>query len=273
MTAVRWGLAAKLFATLLLLGAIAVVVTAALGYVRSRDALEQAIYDQLTAARLAKTRQVETYFRTTRNDLRLLASSKMVLDALRGMREGVEELDQERAPPEMRKKVEAWYGQNVLPNLQRLYGKDASVQDYLPGPRSATYLQYQYIVNNPHAGERRVLLDDAGDGSKYSAVHALYHPLLRAAARTTGFWDFMIADARDGRLVYAMLKEIDFATSLREGPYRRSNVAAAVARCLAATDPSTVCFEDYASYVPSDGAPIAFMAAPIFDGGTVAGVL
>jgi class 3 adenylate cyclase len=273
MTAVRWGLAAKLFATLLLLGAIAVVVTAALGYVRSRDALEQAIYDQLTAARLAKTRQVETYFRTTRNDLRLLASSKMVLDALRGMREGVEELDKEQAPPEMRQKVEAWYGQNVLPNLQRLYGKDASVQDYLPGPRSATYLQYQYIVNNPHAGERRVLLDDAGDGSKYSAVHALYHPLLRAAARTTGFWDFMIADARDGRLVYAMLKEIDFATSLREGPYRRSNVAAAVARCLAATDPSTVCLEDYAPYVPTDGAPIAFMAAPIFDGGTVSGVL
>jgi class 3 adenylate cyclase len=273
MTAVRWGLAAKLFATLLLLGAIAVVVTAALGYVRSRDALEQAIYDQLTAARLAKTRQVETYFRTTRNDLRLLASSKMVLDALRGMREGVEELDKEQAPPEMRKKVEAWYGQNVLPNLQRLYGKDASVQDYLPGPRSATYLQYQYIVNNPHAGERRVLLDDAGDGSKYSAVHALYHPLLRAAARTTGFGDFMIADARDGRLVYAMLKEIDFATSLREGPYRRSNVAAAVARCLAATDPSTVCLEDYAPYVPTDGAPIAFMAAPIFDGGTVSGVL
>jgi class 3 adenylate cyclase len=83
----------------------------------------------------------------------------------------------------------------------------------------------------------------------------------------------MIADARDGRLVYGMLKEIDFATSLRDGPDRQSNVAAAVARCLAATDPSTVCFEDFAPYVPSGGAPIAFMAAPIFDGGTVAGVL
>ncbi|MGE5148475.1 MAG: adenylate/guanylate cyclase domain-containing protein, partial [Rhodospirillaceae bacterium] len=47
----------------------------------------------------------------------------------------------------------------------------------------------------------------------------------------------------------------------------------AVARCLAATDPSTICFEDFAPYLPSNGAPIAFMAAPIFDGGTVAGVL
>jgi class 3 adenylate cyclase len=273
MLGVRWGLGAKLFATLLLLGAIAVVVTAALGYVRSRDALEEAVYNQLTTARLSKARQVETYFRTTRNELRLLAGSKMALDALRGMREGVDELDKQRPPAEMRKKVEAWYAENVLPHLQRMYGKDAAVQDYLPGQRSGTYLQYQYIVNNPHDGERRGLLDDAGDGSKYSAVHAVYHPLLRSAARTTGVWDFMIADARDGRLVYGMLKEIDFATSLREGPYRRSNVAAAVAHCLAATDPSTICFEDYAAYVPSDGAPIAFMAAPIFDNGTVGGVL
>jgi class 3 adenylate cyclase len=273
MSAVRWGLAAKLFATLLLLGAIAVVVTATLGYVRSRDALEEAIYNQLTAARLAKSRQIETYFRTTRDDLRLLASSKMVLDALRGMREGVDELDKARPPEEMRKKVEAWYAEHLLPQLQRMYGKDATLKDYLPGQRSGTYLQYHYIINNPQQGDRRALLDDARDGSKYSAVHALYHPLLRSAARTTGFWDLMIADARDGRLLYGMLKEIDFSTSLRDGPYQQSNIAAAVARCLAATDPSTICFEDFAPYLPSNGAPIAFMAAPVFDNGTVAGVL
>src|SRR5581483_4726781 len=154
-----------------------------------------------------------------------------------------------------------------------MYGKDAVLKNYLPGQRSGTYLQYYYIANNPQHGERRALLDDAGDGSKYSAVHAIYHPLLRAAARTTGFWDFMIADARDSRLLYGMLKEIDFATSLRDGPYRQSNVAAAVARCLAATDPSTICFEDFAAYVPSNGAPIAFMAAPIFENGMVTGVL
>ena len=78
---VRWGLAAKLFATLVLLGAIAVLVTGVLGYVRSRDALEKAVFDQLTAARLTKTRQVETYFRTIEGDLSLLADSKMVVDA------------------------------------------------------------------------------------------------------------------------------------------------------------------------------------------------
>ena len=59
---VRWGLAAKLFAMLVLLGAVAVLVTGVLGYMRARDALQESIYNQLTAARKSKARQIETYF-------------------------------------------------------------------------------------------------------------------------------------------------------------------------------------------------------------------
>ena len=47
----RFGLAAKLFAILILLGAVAVLITGVLGYVRARDALEQTIFNQLTATR------------------------------------------------------------------------------------------------------------------------------------------------------------------------------------------------------------------------------
>src|SRR5471032_118402 len=93
-TQFRWGLAAKLFAILILLGAIAVLVTGGLGYVRARDALEETIYNQLTAARESKARQVETYFRNIRNDLRLLAASKMVVEGARDFRTAFEQLDQ-----------------------------------------------------------------------------------------------------------------------------------------------------------------------------------
>src|SRR5437879_13545667 len=99
---VRWGLAAKLFATLILLSAVAVLVSAVLGYVRGRDALEEAIYNQLTAARQAKARQIETYFRTTRDELRLLASTKMVADSLHGFRDGYDDLDKTEVSPELR---------------------------------------------------------------------------------------------------------------------------------------------------------------------------
>lgn len=269
----RGGLAAKLFATLLLLGAVAVLVTATLGYIRARDALEAAIYKQLTAARQSKVQQIETYFRTVRTDLHLLAASKMVVDAMREMTSSFDELNRTEVPPEMRRKVEDWYTANVTPNLRHLLGHEPAPQEYLPVVPGAYYLQYHYIVANPYPAKEYDLLDNAGDGSRYSAVHALYHPLLRAAAGTAGFWDFMLADAKQGNIVYGMIKEIDFGTSLKKGPYRRSNLALAVARCTATTDAGATCLEDFAPYTPSNGAPIAFMAAPVIDHGTTIGAL
>ena len=269
----RWGLAAKLFTTLVLLGAIAVLVTGVLGYFRARDALENAIFDQLTAARQTKTRQVEAYFRTIQADLRLLATSKMVVDATREFRIAVDQLDRAGAPPELRQKVGDWYNANFIPQMTSILGREPALSDYLPVGGAPYYLQYHYIVKNPNPGERRKLLDDAGDGSEYTRLHAIYHPLMRAAATTVGFFDFMMAEPKSGRLIYTVQKEVDLATSLLFGPYRRSNVAAAVARCAETADRSAVCLEDFAPYAPSGGAPIAFMGAPVIDQGVVIGVL
>ena len=270
---VRWGLAAKLFAILLLLGAVAVLVTGVLGYMQARDALEESIYNQLTATRKSKARQVETYFRTIRNELSQLALAKMTIDAARGFRAGFDELQQSDVPSELRRKVGDWYEAQFMPDMRPLLGKDLSVNDYLPNGPAAYYLQYHYIVASPYPKDRRKLVDDAGDGSAYSRQHAIYHPLLRGAATAFGFFDVMLADVRSGRLIYGVVKEVDFATSLRIGPYRSSNVSAAVARCGANGDKSAVCFEDFAPYAPSRGAPTAFMAAPVIDQGEVIAVL
>ena len=66
--------------------------------------------------------------------------------------------------------------------MRRVLGKEPALADYLPVGAAPYYLQYHYIVTNPHPAERRKLLDDAGDGSDYSRLHAIYHPLMRAAA-------------------------------------------------------------------------------------------
>jgi class 3 adenylate cyclase len=269
----RWGLAAKLFTTLVLLGATAVLATGVLGYFRARDALEKVVFDQLTATRQSKTRQVEAYFRTIQTELRLLATSKMVVDATREFRAAVDQLDRSDISPELRQKVSNWYTNNFIPGMAHILGREPALADYLPVGAAPYYLQYHYIVANPQPAERRKLLDDPGDGSDYSRLHALYHPLMRAAAATAGFFDFMVADAKSGRLIYTVQKESDFTTSLQVGPYRQSNVAAAVARCSLIPDRSAICLEDFASYAPSGGAPIAFMGAPVIDQGVVIGVL
>jgi len=269
----RWGLAAKLFAALLLLGALSVLVTGVLGYIRARDALEETIYNQLTAARQTKARQVEEHFRDVRQDVRLLAHSKMVVEAARGFREAFEELDQKPMPEELRGKLEEWYEAHYLADVRRLLGRDVPLADYLPTGTAASYLQYHYIVANPHPAARRRLLDDPGDGSAYSRLHAIHHPLLREAATTVGFDDFLLVDPKSGRVIYGMDKEVDFGTSLQKGPYRATNLAAAAARCAGTADRSATCLEDFSSYMPSNGEPNAFIAAPVVDQGMVIGVL
>ncbi|NQW51155.1 MAG: HAMP domain-containing protein [Rhodospirillales bacterium] len=266
-------MAAKLFAILLLLGAVAVMITGVLGYIRAREALERAIFAQLTAARETKAHQVESYFRTVRNEVRLLAASKMVVDATRGFREAVDELDNKPVPPEVKESVHGWYDDHYMPVVRKLPGTDVPATEFMPSSPASYSLQDLYIVRNPHPDGRRDLLDDAGDGGTYSKVHAVYHPLMRTAAATVGFEDFMIVDPRTGRLIYTVDKDADFATSLRAGPYRKSKLAAAAARCATAPDPSATCLEDFSPYLPSDGAPEAFMAAPIVDQGVVTGVL
>ena len=269
----RWGLAAKLFTTLVLLGAAAILVTGVLGYFRARDAIEKAVFDQLTATRQNKTRQVETYFRTIAAELRLLAASKMVVDATREFRIAVDQLDRAGVQPDLRQKVQDWYAANFIPQMTSILGRQPELSDYLPVGGAPYYLQYHYIVENPNPAERRKLLDDAGDGSEYTRLHATYHPLMRAAASMVGFFDFMIADPKSGRLIYTVQKELDFTTSLQFGPYRRSNVASAVARCAEPAGQSAICLEDFAPYAPTGGAPIAFMGAPVIDKGVVIGVL
>ena len=269
----RWGLAAKLFTTLVLLGAIAVLVTGVLGYFRARDALEKAVFDQLTAARQTKTRQVETYFRTIQAELRLLATSKMVVDATREFRIAVDQLDRAGAPPELRQKVGDWYAENFIPRMTRILGREPALSDYLPVGGAPYYLQYHYIVENPTRRSGASFSTTPATEATTARLHAIYHPLMRAAATTVGFFDFMIADPKSGRLIYTVEKEVDFTTSLQFGPYRRSNVAAAVARCALIADRSAICLEDFAPYAPSGGAPIAFMGAPVIDQGVVIGVL
>ena len=270
---VRFGLAAKLFAVLLLLGAVGILLTGVLGYVRARDALEATIYNQLTAARQTKSRQVENYFRTINNELRLLAGTTMVIDATRGFAAAVDKLDHTDVPPEMRKSVADWYADTYLPLLKRSIGPDALLSDYLPTADAANHLQYGYIVANPHPEGRRALLDDARDGTDYGRLHAVYQPIFRRVASTVGFFDLMLADPKSGRIIYGVAKETDLGASLNTGFLRQSNVATAIARCSALTDGASTCLEDFSAYAPSLGAPTAFMTAPVIDQGAVIGVL
>ncbi len=92
--------------------------------------------------------------------------------------------------------------------------------------RPAMNLQYQYIAANPHPLGSKSNLDRANDGSRYSELHGALHPFLRTALRQFGLYDIFLIEPRSGTIVYTVFKELDFATSLVNGPYREDRASA-----------------------------------------------
>jgi methyl-accepting chemotaxis protein len=81
-----------------------------------------------------------------------------------------------------------------------------------------------------------------------------------------------LVDIESGDIVYSVFKEVDFSTSLKNGPYASSAFATAFQLCETAGWKDYVAFVDYERYLPSYQEPASFIASPIFDGPKMIGV-
>ncbi len=125
-------------------------------------------------------------------------------------------------------------------------------------------LQGAYITNNPNPTGKKQLLDSAEDGSLYSDTHAKYHPYLREFLEEHGYYDIFIVDA-EGNVVYTVFKELDFATNLKNGQWKESDLAKLYTTIMANKDAEQVSYIDFAPYAPSNNVPAGFMGRPIED--------
>ena len=100
-------------------------------------------------------------------------------------------------------------------------------------------------------------LADAGDGSRYSKIHAALHPLAKRFVVERGYYDFFLISP-EGDILYTVEKEDDYGTNLKTGPWRETGLADVYRQALAQND--RVAISDLEAYGPSSGAPAMFMA-------------
>jgi len=136
----------------------------------------------------------------------------------------------------------------------------------------AVALQYQYILQNAHPLGEKHLQDRGNDQSAYSAYHARIHPIIRTFLEEFGYYDIFLVDSDTGDVVYSVFKELDYATSLKTGPYANTNLAKVFEMANRADNKNDVFLIDYDNYTPSYEAPASFIASPIFDGNRKIGV-
>jgi methyl-accepting chemotaxis protein len=110
--------------------------------------------------------------------------------------------------------------------------------------------------------EKNKELNQAQDGSLFSAVHAELHPWFRQVQTVRQYYDIFLIDL-DGNIIYSVFKEPDFATNLRSGRWSQTDLALLFAQANQAGK-GEVFFSDFHAYGPSNNAAASFMATPVF---------
>ena len=275
----RLTIGAKIVLGSTLVAAIAIAVTGFVSYSLAKSSLEDDAFSQLTAVREMKASQIEDYFQLITDQVVTMSEDRMIVDAMREFESSFaslgRELDIDDAALEDRSgRLSQYYRSEFVPRLVSNLLRDVPVDFYVPKDPGAQLLQSLYIGDNPYALGSKYLLDDAADGSRYSATHATYHPIIRDFLETFGYYDIFLVDVNSGgHIVYTVFKEVDFGTSLLSGPYADTAFAEVYRAAAEADEPSYTKLVDFEPYHPSYNAPAAFIASPIFDGDTKLGVL
>lgn len=256
--------------TLAMVGAagVASLMLSAFAYVNAKEALTAAQFEKLVTVREHKAAQIEAYMDTVVAQTEQLASSPEAVSAMRTFDREWDALPLGKGASNTA--LERYYTGTLIAKLPEGTARPAAA--YVPGSPQGQRLHELYITQNPNGLGSKQLMDDAGDGSKYSAAHAAIHPYFRGYLDRFGYYDAFLVELDRGEVVYSVYKETDYATSLMSGPYAQSNIAEAY-RAATALPAGESVVVDFSPYEPSYGAPASFVAAPIFDGDERVGVL
>jgi methyl-accepting chemotaxis protein len=136
----------------------------------------------------------------------------------------------------------------------------------------STALQTTFISDNSYPIGEKDQLTSLNDNTDYDKAHQRYHPPIRNFLKAFDYYDIFIVEAEHGNVVYSVYKELDFATSLKTGPYKNSDIALAFNKALTLSQGDTY-LTDFNAYLPSYNNAASFISTPIFDEGDLIAVL
>lgn len=243
-----------------------------------RKSLASDAKQSLVAIRDITASQITNYIEGIEQQALSLSENLMVIEAMTSFAlnfNGHSSLRSDAAIQEQKKSVESYYREQFGRQYSDLNdGADAQITTLLaPLDKQSMALQYDFISNNQHPLGSKHLLDKPSASSSYGVSHEKYHPVFRSFIERFGYYDLFLVDHNTGDIVYSVFKELDYTTSLIDGPYANSGIGQAFDMANKATDKNFTGLTDFAPYLPSYNAPASFIATPIFFGETKVGIL
>ena len=270
----RLSIQSKMILLLLAVSLASIAVMSWIGYRTAREALMQSARDRLQGVRVAKTTTLKAMLESLRDQVVSISDSKAVIEGMRAFRTAHRELGATTLTPEENEKLDAFYRDFFVPELDKTVDGTPVIEQYLPTRPAERYLQYHYTVANANSyGEKQNLDEAPGDSSAYGTTHADLHKFFARAVKIFGFQDMMLIDADTMDIVYTYEKTTELGTNLENGPYANTLLGAKVRGMRQQKDRDDFKIVDFEPYRPNLGRPMGFALSPIFDGAQMIGIL
>ncbi len=261
----------KLLVMLLGVSVLAALVIGAVGYVNGRNALQTAALNQVTSLRESRITELKRSFNQFTQTVVSQSRNASVIGATKAFSSGWDDLQDTPVSASDRSKVDGWYQDTFVPQLDARSGGTANPEQFAPTQDPQAYLQAKYTAPFDDY-DKAIKQDDAGDGSAWSAAHAEYQPYFRQVVEAQGYEDLALMDT-NGNVVYSAYAGADLGTNVEDGPYRDSNLATGYQDALQLTSSDDIVVTDFARYVPSLNVPTLWVMSPVGEDGKIIGVM
>lgn len=254
---------------------LACVVIGYNSYNSFHSSFSEEVRENLIAKREAQRTQIETYFQTIDQQIRTFATGHTVIGAMKALQPSFKSYTSQTTadPIQAKTALQEYYQKQFGAEFERRNHTSYPVKEmYQSLSGNSVLLQHQYIAaNNNPLGNKHLLIQ--ADESDYSKAHAQFHPAISHFLEEFGYYDIFLIDDESGDIIYSVFKELDYATSLKTGPYANSGLGQAFKASLAKGTKAESTLINFSEYLPSYQDQASFIATPILDSGIRIGTL
>ncbi|MGB5759357.1 MAG: adenylate/guanylate cyclase domain-containing protein [Acidimicrobiales bacterium] len=273
----RWlrsiSVASRIAATIVAVSVVSLAVATIVGLRTGRDLANELDEERLSGLRTTGAFDVANYMGSLAQTATIVANSPATADTIEKLAAAHEVLlaqpaEEQQAAAET---IVVAYRERYLEPLAEA-GVELDIRDLFTGDNSAALaLQSAYAVA-PDIVQDPANLDDAGDGSEWSAIHRDVHPPFREVVQRRDLVDLLLIEPDNGWVVYSVRKRPDLGTSMAVGPFSGSVLAQVFDEVRADPAAGTV-IGDLAFYPPAGLTAVGAVASPVLDGDELVGVV
>ena len=250
---------------------MSVAVVGLIGALSGRNALRQVESERLIELRESQKRQVQALFKEVTNSLIVYSGGFSIVEATTAFSAGFAQLANATINPAQQQAIVNYYTDDMIKPIERITGETLDLNAIFPSSNAQKYLQAYYTAPFASTTDARNV-EDAGDGSAWSAANARYNFYMRDIVTRFDYPDALLLDMQ-GNIVYSVNKGPDLGTNILTGPYRESNLRDAYQKALRSNDLNFVWITDFQPYQPQLDAPTAWVVSPVGMNGKIDGVM